>query len=109
MRDGVNALENALFEELRNLQATDPKDPDAVKSSIARAKAVEGLAQQITENHNVGRDITAMRMLVRCKECVWGKAVEQVGCVRFEDRGSDGLKDPDGFCAWGVKREDADE
>lgn len=53
MRDGVNALENALFEELRNLQSTDPKDSDAVKASIARAKAVEGLAQQITENHNV--------------------------------------------------------
>ena len=44
--------------------------------------------------------------IVRCKECVWGKAVEQIGCIRFEDRGSDGLKDPDGFCAWGKKRED---
>ena len=44
--------------------------------------------------------------IVHCKECVWGKAVEQVGCIRFEDRGSDGLKDPDGFCAWGKKRED---
>lgn len=44
--------------------------------------------------------------IVRCKECVWGKAVEQIGCIRFEDRGSDGLKDPDGFCAWGEKRED---
>ena len=44
--------------------------------------------------------------IVRCKECVWGKAVEQIGCIRFEDRGSDGLKDPDGFCAWGRKRED---
>ena len=44
--------------------------------------------------------------IVRCKECVWGKAVEQIGCIRFEDRGSDGLKDPDGFCSWGEKRED---
>lgn len=44
--------------------------------------------------------------LVRCKDCVWGKAVDQVGCVRFEDSGSDGLKDPDGFCAWGEKRKD---
>lgn len=44
--------------------------------------------------------------IVRCKECVWGKAVEQIGCIRFEDRRSDGLKDPDGFCAWGEKRED---
>ena len=44
--------------------------------------------------------------IVRCKECVWGKAVEQIGCIRFEDRGSDGLKDPDGFCAWGEERED---
>lgn len=39
--------------------------------------------------------------IVRCKECVFGKAVEQIGCIRFADRGSDGLKDPDGFCAWG--------
>lgn len=44
--------------------------------------------------------------IVRCKDCVWGKAVEQIGCLRFEDRGSDGSKDPDGFCAWGEKRED---
>lgn len=44
--------------------------------------------------------------LVRCKDCVWGRAVEQVGCVRFEDRASlDGLADPDGYCAWGEKRD----
>lgn len=43
--------------------------------------------------------------LVRCRDCIWGKAVEQVGCVRFKDRGSDGPKEPDGFCAWGEKRE----
>lgn len=44
--------------------------------------------------------------IVRCKERVWGKAAEQIGCIRFEDRGSDGLKNPDGFCAWGEKRKD---
>ena len=44
--------------------------------------------------------------IVHCKECVWGKAVEQVGCIRFEDRGIKTPKDPDGFCAWGKKRED---
>lgn len=45
--------------------------------------------------------------LVRCKNCVWGKAVEQIGCLRFEDREDEsGLKDPDGFCAWAEKRED---
>lgn len=44
--------------------------------------------------------------IVRCKDCVWGKAVELVGCVRFKDRGDEpGLKDPDGFCAWAEKRE----
>lgn len=48
--------------------------------------------------------------IVRCKDCVWGKAVEQVGCVRFEDRRSDGLKDQDGFCAWGETKDgDSDE
>lgn len=50
--------------------------------------------------------LVPMLRLVRCKECVWGKAVEQVGCVRFQDRGSDGPKDPDGFCAWGEEKKD---
>lgn len=40
--------------------------------------------------------------IVRCRDCRWGRAVEQVGCLRFEDRANpDGLTDPDGYCAWG--------
>lgn len=45
--------------------------------------------------------------VIRCRDCVWGRAVEQVGCVRLVDRAnSDGLTDPDGYCAWGERRRD---
>ena len=45
--------------------------------------------------------------IVRCRDCVWGRAVEQVGCVRFIDRGSqDGsFASPYGYCAWGERRD----
>ncbi len=56
MRDGVNALENALFEELRMLQAVDTSDKDAARVAIEHSKAVEGLAGRITENHRVALD-----------------------------------------------------
>lgn len=63
MKDGVNALENALFEELRNLQAVDMTDREAVQAAVAHSKAVEGLAQAITDNHNVALD--AARLMAR--------------------------------------------
>lgn len=37
--------------------------------------------------------------LTRCRDCRWGKAVRQIGCVRFED-----CANPDGFCAWAERR-----
>lgn len=46
-------------------------------------------------------------IVIRCKDCVWGRAVEQIGCIRFEDRGNpDGLTDPYGYCAWAERRDD---
>lgn len=43
--------------------------------------------------------------VVRCKDCVYGRAVEQIGYVRLVDRANpDGLTDPDGYCAWGERR-----
>lgn len=44
--------------------------------------------------------------IVRCRDCRWGQAVEQVGCVRLVDRANpNGLTDPDGYCAWGERVE----
>lgn len=40
-------------------------------------------------------------IVIRCKDCVWGRNVEQLGCLRFDDRASlDRLTDPYGYCAW---------
>ena len=61
MKDGVNALENALFEELRALQAVDTSDRDAAKAAVEHARAVEGLASQITDNHRVALDAARMQ------------------------------------------------
>ncbi len=48
--------------------------------------------------------------IVRCRDCVWGRAVEKVGCVRLVDRANpDGLTDPDGYCALGERRRASDE
>ena len=61
MKDGVNALENALFEELRARQAVDTSDRDAAKAAVEHARAVEGLASQITDNHRVALDAARMQ------------------------------------------------
>lgn len=42
--------------------------------------------------------------IVRCRDCEYGRAVEEIGCIRFEAIGGD-PKDRDGFCAWGKWRE----
>ena len=42
--------------------------------------------------------------LVHCKDCRYGKAVRQIGCIRFHDLAHpDGNRDPDGYCAWGER------
>lgn len=39
--------------------------------------------------------------VVHCRDCKWGKAVREIGCVRFDDRlNSAGNTDPMGYCAW---------
>lgn len=51
-------------------------------------------------------DLHNGEVIVRCRDCRWGRAVEQVGCIRLVDRANpDGLKDPDGYCAWGERVE----
>ena len=68
MRDGVNALENALFAELAALQAVDASDKEAARAAIERAKAVESLAGRITDNHRVALD--ASRLMAQSKQQV---------------------------------------
>lgn len=42
--------------------------------------------------------------LVRCRDCKYGKAVKQVGCIRLVDKMTRrGPQDDDGFCAWGER------
>lgn len=60
MRDGTNALEDALFAELRALQAVDVADAEAVKSAVAHSKAVEGIAQAVNENHRVALEASRL-------------------------------------------------
>lgn len=56
MRDGTNALEDALFAELKALQSVDVSDREAVQAAVSHSKAVEGLAHAITDNHRVALD-----------------------------------------------------
>lgn len=68
----------------------------------------ERARERVAYRTDAGQWQLTNEQIVRCKDCVWGKAVKQVGCVRFDDRGSYGLKthNPYGFCAWGERRED---
>lgn len=46
--------------------------------------------------------------VVRCRDCVHGKAVEQIGCLLLDWHESvERPHNPDGFCAWG-RRDDGD-
>ncbi len=44
--------------------------------------------------------------IVRCRDCEFGKAIESIGCIKFQHV-NERLqpKDPDGFCAWGERRD----
>jgi hypothetical protein len=63
------------------------------------------MAELIVDTTGGILDARATGELVRCRDCRWGKAVGQIGCVRFEDRANpDGNTSPDGFCAWAEGR-----
>lgn len=64
------------------------------------------MAEYIVDTTDGILDARTTGMVVRCMDCVWGRAVEQVGCVRLVDRANpNGLTDPDGYCAWGERSE----
>ena len=48
--------------------------------------------------------------VIRCRDCKWGQAVNEIGCIRMYDRFTRSAppQDPDGFCAWGEPK-DGDE
>ena len=71
------------------------------------------MAEYIVDTTNGILKAKTMGELVRCRDCVWGRAVESIGCIRLADRMGDPcgrptktLEDPDGHCAWG-RRDDA--
>lgn len=53
----------------------------------------------------IGNDVDSMRRIVRCRDCKWFSRA-MLNCARF--RHGDGVYskvEPDGFCAWGERRE----
>lgn len=64
------------------------------------------MAEYIVDTTDGILDARTTGEVIRCRDCVWGRAVEQVGCVRLVDRANpDGLTDPDGYCAWARRRD----
>lgn len=57
----LGRLNDALFAELENLRAVDPKDSDALKAEVERSKAVEGIARTIIDNAGTVLDATRIR------------------------------------------------
>ena len=52
-------------------------------------------------------DIATMHKLVRCKECVCMRKNTLVECGCICKVFGFAIPDPEGFCAWGEKRDDA--
>ena len=64
MADRVNdlgALNDMLFEELERLNGIDAGDKDAVAAEVQRAKAIQGIAGQITESSKIVLDTVRLR------------------------------------------------
>lgn len=57
----MGRLNGYLFDELERLSALDVGDADAVRSEIARSKAIEGLAQATVNNANVILRVSELR------------------------------------------------
>lgn len=39
--------------------------------------------------------------VIRCRDCKYGRAIEDVGCILLEGACGQEIHNPDGFCAWG--------
>lgn len=57
----LGKLNDLLFEELARLNAVDAGDEDAVKAEVSRAKAIQGIAGQVTESSRIVLDTVRLR------------------------------------------------
>lgn len=57
----LGRLNEVLFEELDRLNAMDADDRDAVALEVSRAKAVQGIASQITASSQIVLDTVKLR------------------------------------------------
>lgn len=57
----LGALNALLFEELERLTSVDATDKDAVATEVERAKAVQGIASQITQSSKIVLDTVRLR------------------------------------------------
>ena len=57
----LGTLNDLLFQELERLQAVDINDDDAAKAEVERAKAIQGIAAQITTSSKIVLDTVKLR------------------------------------------------
>lgn len=57
----LGALNALLFEELERLTSVDATDKEAVATEVERAKAVQGIASQITQSSKIVLDTVKLR------------------------------------------------
>ncbi len=57
----LGALNALLFEELERLTSVDATDKEAVATEVERAKAVQGIASQITQSSKIVLDTVRLR------------------------------------------------
>ena len=50
----------------------------------------------------IGNDVDSMRPLVRCRDCAYNAKDTDGICYRFDH---EHFNQPDGFCAWGERKE----
>lgn len=60
-QNDLGRLNEVLFEELDRLNAMDADDRDAVALEVSRAKAVQGIASQITASSQIVLDTVKLR------------------------------------------------
>lgn len=57
----LEALNQALFAELRALRKVDVSDKDALKAEVERSRAVEGISKTIISNASIMLEATKLR------------------------------------------------
>ena len=57
----LGTLNDLLFQELERLNGADLDDEDAIKREVERAKAIQGIASQITTSSKIVLDTVRLR------------------------------------------------